>query len=449
MNRDIVFADLKEFEEAFDKDHANILAMNAVTSNGINASAKSPEAKARNQFGFSVEVEAGKACDQKQSGRCWMFASYNVMRLEIMKKLNLENMELSQNYPLFYDKLEKANHFLENMLELIDAPLDSREVAFLLSDPMGDGGQWDMFRSLVYKYGVVPKEVMPETNVSSNTKELDTYLTKKLREFVSVFRKKHAAGVSVEELREDKKDMMQTIYRMLVIALGKPPVRFTWETRDKDKKFIRVADITPQDFFRDYVGWDLDEYVTVINAPTKDKPYGKTYTVQYLGNVVEGAYPVKYLNLPMDDLRDLTIRQLKDGKAVWFGSDVGQFSDRKGGYLTSDILNVAELFNTEFGMSKEERLDYGDSMMTHAMVITGVDLDDTGKPLRWKVENSWGEDYGEKGFYVMDDKWFGEYAFQILLNRKYFSDEQREAFTQDPIVLKPWDPMGSLARKCL
>ena len=238
---------------------------------------------------------------------------------------------------------------------------------------------------------------------------------------------------------------MQTIYRMLVISLGKPPVRFTWETRDKDKKFIRVADITPQDFFREYVGWELDEYVTVINAPTKDKPYGKTYTVQYLGNVVEGAYPVKYLNLPMDDLRDLTIKQLKDGKAVWFGSDVGQFSDRKGGYLTSDILNVSELFNTEFGMSKEERLDYGDSMMTHAMVITGVDLDDTGKPLRWKVENSWGEDYGEKGFYVMDDKWFGEFAFQILLNRKYFSDAQREAFAQDPIMLKPWDPMGSLA----
>ncbi len=445
MNKEISFEDIKDFEEDFSKDRANTLAMNAATSNGINAAAMSHEAKAVNQFGFSVEVEAGKVCNQKQSGRCWMFASYNVMRLEIMKKLNIENMELSQNYPLFYDKLEKANHFLENMLDVIDEPLDSRVVSFLLTDPMGDGGQWDMFRSLVAKYGVVPKEVMPETTASSATRELDTYLTTKLREFASQFRKKYAAGVSLDDLRTDKKEMMKVIYRMLVIALGKPPVRFTWETRDKDKKFIKVADITPQDFFKEYVGWNLDDYITVINAPTKDKPYGKTYTVQYLGNVREGAYPVKYLNLPMDDLRDLAIKQLKDGKAVWFGSDVGQFSDRKGGYLTSDILKVDELFNTEFGMTKEERLDYGDSMMTHAMVITGVDLDDEDKPIRWKVENSWGEDVGEKGFYVMDDKWFGEYAFQILLERKYLSEEQKAAFDTAPIVLKPWDPMGSLA----
>lgn len=445
MNKEISFEDIKDFEEDFSKDRANTLAMNAATSNGINAAAMSHEAKAVNQFGFSVEVEAGKVCNQKQSGRCWMFASYNVMRLEIMKKLNIENMELSQNYPLFYDKLEKANHFLENMLDVIDEPLDSRVVSFLLTDPMGDGGQWDMFRSLVAKYGVVPKEVMPETTASSATRELDTYLTTKLREFASQFRKKYAAGTSLDDLRADKKEMMKIIYRMLVIALGKPPVHFTWETRDKDKKFIKVADITPQDFFKEYVGWNLDDYITVINAPTKDKPYGKTYTVQYLGNVREGAYPVKYLNLPMDDLRDLAIKQLKDGKAVWFGSDVGQFSDRKGGYLTSDILKVDELFNTEFGMTKEERLDYGDSMMTHAMVITGVDLDDEDKPIRWKVENSWGEDVGEKGFYVMDDKWFGEYAFQILLERKYLSDEQQAAFDTEPIVLKPWDPMGSLA----
>jgi len=445
MNKEITFDDIKYFEDNFDKEKLNILAMNAVTSNGINASAKNPASKAFNQFGFSVEVEAGKVCDQKQSGRCWMFASYNVMRLDIMKKLNLENMELSQNYPLFYDKLEKANHFLENMIEVIDEPLSGRVVSFLLSDPMGDGGQWDMFRSLVAKYGVVPKEVMPETKVSSATREMDTYLTKKLREFTGVLRKEHAAGASCERLRECKKEMMNTIYRILVISLGKPPVKFTWETRDKDKNFIKVSDITPQDFFKEYVGWDLDEYVTVINAPTKDKPYNKTYTVQYLGNVCSGAYPVKYLNLPMDELSDLTVKQLKDNKAVWFGSDVGQFSDRKGGYLTSDILDVSTLFSTEFGMTKEERLDYKDSMMTHAMVITGVDLDNDDRPIRWKVENSWGDEVGEKGFYVMDDKWFREYAFQILLERKYLSEEQQKAFDTEPVILKPWDPMGSLA----
>lgn len=185
--------------------------------------------------------------------------------------------------------------------------------------------------------------------------------------------------------------------------------------------------------------------MTVINAPTADKPYGKTYTVQFLGSVRDGKYPVKYLNLPMDELRKLTIKQLKDGKPVWFGSDVGQFSEEKGGYLTSDILEVGNLLGTTFNMTKEERLDYGDSCMTHAMVITGVDLDDAGKPVRWKVENSWGEDVGEKGYYVMDDAWFGEFAYQILLHKKYLSKTQKKQFEADPILLEPWDPMGSLA----
>jgi len=331
------------------------------------------------------------------------------------------------------------------MLETIDEPLDSRTVAFLMSAPMGDGGQWDMFRSLVKKYGVVPKEIMPETSASSTTRELDDFLTKKLREFTCTFRTEHANGKSVSQLRKLKDSMMETIYRMLCISLGKPPVTFDWEVRDKDKKFVSEKNITPVEFFNKYVGWDLDEFVTVINAPTADKPYGKTYTVKYLGNVEEGDYPVKYLNLPMDDLRDLTIRQLKDGRAVWFGSDVGQFSERKGGYLTSDVLEVDKLFDTEFTMTKAQRLDYYESQMTHAMVITGVDLDENGRPLRWKVENSWGEDVGEKGFYVMDDKWFGEYAYQILLEKKYLSKKQKKMFESEPVVLNPWDPMGSLA----
>ncbi|MBR6452338.1 MAG: C1 family peptidase [Lachnospiraceae bacterium] len=445
MKEKITKKDLQKLEDSFQKDKANKVAMNAVTANGINAVAINPGARSKNRFGFSIEIEAGKVCNQKKSGRCWMFASYNLMRLEIMKKLNLENMELSQTYPLFYDKLEKANYFLENMLELLDEPVDSRVVSFLLQNPMEDGGQWDMFRSLTEKYGVVPKELMPETKVSENTSEMDTYLTTKLREYACTFRKKYAEGAKIDELRADKQEMLDTIYRILCICLGTPPKQFTWEVRDKDKNFIKVENITPQDFFTQYVGWDLSDYVTVINAPTQDKPYGKTYTVQYLGSVRDGKYPVKYLNLPMDDLRKLTIKQLKDGKGVWFGSDVGQFSEQKGGYLTSDILEIGELFQTSFSMTKEERLDYKDSCMTHAMVITGVDLDEKGKPIRWKVENSWGEDVGEKGYYVMDDKWFGEFAFQILLEKKYLNKEQKKQFELEPVMLKPWDPMGSLA----
>lgn len=374
-----------------------------------------------------------------------MFAAYNVMRLEVMKKLNLEHFELSQNYPLFWDKLEKSNYFLENMIATIDEPVEGRVVTYLLRDPIGDGGQWDMFRSLVKKYGVVPKDLMPETAVSSGTREMNGFLTKKLRGYAVRLRKMYQNGSTIDELRQAKDEMMKTVYRILSICLGEPPMRFTWETRDKDKNFVKVANITPQEFFKEYVGWNLDDYVTVINAPTADKPYGKTYTVQYLGNVADGAYPVKYLNLPMDDLRDITIRMLKDNQAVWFGSDVGQFSDRKAGMLTMDALMVGQLFDTDFPMTKAERLDFCDSMMTHAMVITGVDLDENDKPIRWKVENSWGDEVGFDGYFVMDDAWFGEFAFQILLNKSYFSKEQAEAFAQDPIVLKPWDPMGSLA----
>lgn len=237
MKTAITNKDLKQFRDSFDREKVNKVAMNAVTANGINAVSKNPDAKVKNRFGFSVEVEAGKVCNQKKSGRCWMFASYNLMRLEIMKKLNLENMELSQSYPLFYDKLERANYFLESMIEVIDEPVGSRLVSYLLHDPMQDGGQWDMFRSLTDKYGVVPKEIMPETAASENTTEMDTYLTTKLREYAVYLRKKKTEGMTVQELRKEKTEMLNTVYRILCICLGRPPQTFTWEVRDKDKNF--------------------------------------------------------------------------------------------------------------------------------------------------------------------------------------------------------------------
>ena len=445
MMTELTPKELQRFEAAFDADPKNRVAMNAVTANGIQASAKNVYAAAMHPMAFSVEVETWDVSNQKSSGRCWMFAALNVMRREVMKRLNLGNMELSQSYPLFYDKLERSNYFLENILDTLSEPLEGRLVHHFLADPIGDGGQWDMFRSIVAKYGVVPQTLMPETAVSSATRELNGTLARKLREFACVLRSGYAAGKSVEELREEKTEMLSTVYRMLVIALGKPPVRFTWETRDKDRKFVRIADVTPQEFFQKYVGWDLEQYVTVINAPTADKPYGKTYTVHGLGSVKNGAFPVKYLNLPMDELRQLTIRQLQDGKTVWFGSDVGKCSDRARGLLSVDTYDLEGLFGTGFGMNKAQRLDYGESLMTHAMVITGVDLDEDGKPLRWKVENSWGKEAGINGYYVMDDAWFGEYAYQILLEKRYLSPEQAAAFEQEPVVLAPWDPMGSLA----
>lgn len=445
MNESISSRNLAVFEKAFLKDKAHLVAMNAVTRNNVMDAARNPYCDTVNLPGFSVEIEAGKVCDQQHSGRCWMFASLNLMRLEIMKQFNLENMELSQAYPFFYDKLERANHFLENIIETRAEETDSRVVQFLLSDPIGDGGQWDMFRCLVDKYGVVPQDVMPDTAACRDSHEMNDMLCKKLREYACVLRRMHAKGRKLTDMRKAKEEMMETIYRILTICLGTPPKVFTWEVRNKDKKFKRIADITPQDFFKKYVGWNLDDYVTVINAPTADKEYGKTYTVKHLGNVRGGKYPVKYLNLPIEQLKKLAIAQLKDGQAVWFGADVGQFSDRKGGFLALDAYRFDLLFDTDFPMTKAERLDHHESMMTHAMAITGVNLDSKGQPVQWKVENSWGKERGKDGYYLMSDAWFEEYVYQILLNRKYFNKTQMKQFEAEPEVLKPWDPFGALA----
>lgn len=445
MDTKISFSDIRSFGTAFDRDKAHLVAMNAAVKNGLTASALSVDAARATRHQFSNQIEAGKATNQKKSGRCWMFSALNVMRLEVMKKCRLEDFELSQSYPLFWDKLEKSNWFLESIIETKQEPLDGRLVSYLLQDPMGDGGQWDMFVNLVEKYGVVPKDAMPESAASSETRELDKYLTLKLREFACILRTaSRKVGMDDGALRAMKDDMLRTIYRILCIALGRPPLSFTWEVTDKDGRFIRESAITPQDFFKKYVGMDFDAYVSLINAPTEDKPFGRTYTVQFLGNV-KGGRPVRYLNLPVERLKEMAARQIEDGEVVWFGSDVGQFSDRKAGLMDLDAVDMADLLDTNFPLSKAQRLDYGESRMTHAMVLTGVDFGPDGKPDRWKVENSWGEDVGDKGFFVMTDAWFGEFTYQVVVRKRYLSEAERAMLDQQPIVLKPWDPMGSLA----
>ena len=443
MNKEITKELLNQFEERLDSDKKNNVLIAAVNANGINQSAMDYKTLRSLPEHYSIELEAGKVCNQKQSGRCWMFAAYNVFRLEVMKKLNLENMELSQNYPLFYDKLEKSNFFLENILSTLDEEISSRLMAHLLKDPIGDGGQWNMFVGLTKKYGVCPKELMPETSCSSSTREMDRYITLKLRQGACALRKLHEEGKSIDELRKKKEDILSSIYQILVLSLGKPPVAFTYETIDKDKKFVRVSDITPKEFFDRYVGIDLDDYVSVINAPTKDKPFYRSFTVSYLGNIV--GEKVRYVNLPIEELKELVVRQLSSGEVVWFGSDVGQFSNRTNGFLSRKNFDLENLFGTSFDMTKEERLDYGESLMTHAMVFTGVNIGKDGKANRFKVENSWGDNVGYKGFYAMDEDWFDNFVYQAVINKKFLSPKQLQAYEEEPIVLSPWDPMGSLA----
>ena len=435
---------LDRYREQAKSNYAVGLAMNAVTANGIGKASTDIEALKKNVHEYSVLLKTGEITSQNQSGRCWMFAALNAMRSPLIKKYNLENYEFSQTYPLFWDKLEKSNYFLENILATLDEETGSRIVAFLLTAPLNDGGQFDMFAGLVEKYGVVPKSAMPETVCSSATAEMDKYLTLKLREYACKLRGDYSRGEPLESLRAQKEDMLSTIYRMLTICLGFPPEKVDFIVRDKDNNLIREEGLSPQEFYEKYVGWDLRDYVSLINAPTGDKPYGQAYTVRFLGSVHE-ARPVRYLNLPVDELKKAAIRQMQDGEPVWFGCDVGQRHVRELGIMDTRSIAVDKLFGTGFPMTKEERLDYGESLMTHAMVLQGVHLDAEGKPVRWRVENSWGKDKGKEGYYLMSDDWFSEYTYQVVVHKKYLSPEQLAQYEGEMKVLEPWDPMGSLA----
>lgn len=446
--KSVTLEDLGAAREQFVEERANVIAKNAVTAQGIREVARVPEAVAANTGTFDVEVRQGKRCDQKRSGRCWMFASLNTMRTRIIDRYNLKTFELSQAYPLFFDKVEKSNWFLENILDTLDEPLSGRLMAHLLADPISDGGQWDMFRALVRKYGVVPKEAMPETACSSNTRDMDAYLTRYLRGAAKRLRESHEAGVGTDDLRAMKKEMMGEVTSLLITCLGEPPVQFDVRLRDKDDELVLSGTYTPQEFFDKVVSMPVDDYVSVISAPTADKPFGHTYTVDRLGNVVE-AGGVRYLNLPVERLKELAVAQLQDGLPVWFGCDVVQSFIRDEGIMDTASLDVDGLFGfpVEGCLDRAERLDYGESLMTHAMVLEGVNLDAAGKPTLWKVENSWGDKRAKDGFDSITDAWFDQYVYQVVVDKRFLSDSERKTYeTEEPTVLAPWDPMGSLAR---
>ncbi|KXT78192.1 aminopeptidase C [Streptococcus sp. DD13] len=414
---------------------------NAITHNGLLNSLKTRQAAIENDFSFSIDLTKDPVSNQKASGRCWMFAALNTFRHKLIHDYQLENFELSQAHTFFWDKYEKSNWFFEQIIATADQDLGSRKVKFLLDTPQQDGGQWDMVVSLFEKYGVVPKSLYPESISSSNSRELNQYLNKLLRQGAQDLRETIAAGRDVEAKR---KELLKKIFQFLAANLGLPPRHFDFSYRDKDNQFHTEQNITPQDFFKKYLNLNLSDYVAVINAPTADKPYGKSYTVDLLGNVV-GAPAVRYINLEMDRFKELAIAQLQAGETVWFGSDVGQFSDRKAGILATTTYNFQDALDLNFHQDKAGRLDYSESLMTHAMVLTGVDLDETGQPLKWKVENSWGEKVGDKGYFVASDAWMDEFTYQIIVRKDFLREEERTAYEAEPILLDPWDPMGALA----
>ena len=417
---------------------------NAISHNGLLASLEKRSAAVENTPIFSLDLTKDKVSDQKASGRCWMFAALNTFRHKMIAGFQLEDFELSQAHTFFWDKYEKSNWFLEQVLATADQELTSLKVKFLLDTPQQDGGQWDMVVSLFEKYGVVPKSVYPESISSSNSRELNQILNKLLRQDAQILRELVAEGANSAELQAKKEELLQEVFNFLAMNLGLPPRQFDFSYRDKDNNFHSESGLTPQVFFKKYVDLKLDDYVSIINAPTADKPYGKSYTVEMLGNVV-GSKPVRYLNVEMDRLKELAIAQMQAGETVWFGSDVGQSSNRKAGIMADGMYDFTSSMDIQLTQDKAGRLDYSESLMTHAMVLTGVDLDENGKAKKWKVENSWGEKVGNKGYFVASDSWMDEYTYQIVVRKEFLTEAELAAYEAEPIVLAPWDPMGALA----
>jgi len=393
---------------------------------------------------FSTQLDDWSVTNQKQTGRCWMFAGLNLLRVGARKAMGIKEFEFSQNYVMFWDKVERANYFFEAIIEAADRDVDDRSIAFLLDQPLSDGGQWNMFINLIEKHGLVPKVFMPETESSSSTRKMNAVLRTKLREGARKLREMHAAGAPFEQLRACKRDYLEAVHRILSIHLGTPPERIAWQWRDKDDEFHRTEEMTPLEFARRFVDLPLDEYVCLVHDPRPTSPMGRTFTVQYLGNVV-GGDRVVYLNVDISLIKDIAQRTLEAGEPVWFGCDVGKQMRRDLGLWDVSLFDYSTLYETTFDLNKAARLQYGESAMTHAMLFTGVDVV-YGSPRRWRVENSWGNETGQKGFFTMNDSWFNEFLFEIAARRSYLPPELSAALELEPIVLPAWDPMGALAR---
>ena len=444
MNRELSLSDVERFQAAFDSDPGRRLAMNAVTNKGIVEAALSRRSVTSITHVYSDRVKAGSATNQKKTGRCWLFAGLNVLRVSAMEKLGVKDFELSQAYLMFWDKLEKANLFLENILETATEPVNGRAVMWLLMDPLGDGGQWDMFANLVRKYGIVPRTVMPESFSSSESRTMNMVLVAKLREYAREIRGRVEKGEGPEAIRRIKRKMLEEVYRILVICLGDPPSVFDFSWRDSDDGFHREEALTPMRFFDRYMGVGLDDYVCLINAPTADKPFEKLYTVRFLGNVAEGR-KVTYLNTGIEDLKRCSAEMIRNGQPVWFACDVGKMFHRKMGVMDMGLYDFESVIGTGLGLDKGDRLDYCQSRMNHAMVLTAVDISPDNRTTRWRVENSWGGEIGDKGFMMMTDDWFDEYTYEVTVHRSYLRPALQKALDTEPTELPPWDPMGSVA----
>ena len=442
---------LEGLRTAFDEREANHVAMNAVTQVGIDEVAHNYNRSRLLQHRFSVSIDNGTVTSQAHSGRCWLFSSLNVARFVARKALNIDgestanpmgDFELSQNYAMYYDKLERVNYFLRDVAALVRAgePVDSQLMRFLMGDVMGDGGQWIMAMNIYKKYGAVPKQYYPETASSQNTSQMNDQLRRLLHQATA-----HMVA-NPDGIDEIIDRTLEAGHRILTIHLGTPPTSFDWEWTDKDGVFHRDGRITPQEFWKRYVNAGLEDYVCLVDDPRPEHPKGRKIGIEHLGNVA-GGDPTEYLNVPVEVMKDCARRLMSEqGLPVWFGADCHPMMDRKAGQWATDLFEYGRVYGVDFDMDKEQRVRFGDSAQNHAMAFVGVDVADDGRTTnRWRVENSWGGDIANKGYFTMSDDWFSQYVYEVAVPKSMLSEEYRRAFDQEAIMLPAWDPMGALA----
>lgn len=412
---------------------------NALAGTSINQLSKTAVNPAENDTYFSNTVPSRGITDQQSSGRCWLFTGMNVMRAQMIDKYDLGAFQFSQSYSFFYDQLEKANLFLQAVIDNAKKPMDDKLVEWLFKNPLSDGGTFCGVIDVVSKYGLVPAEVMPESYSANNTSQMARILSLKLREYGLTLRKAAAGGAKPAQLEKRKTEMLATVYRILTICLGEPVQEFTWTRKSADGRPVETKTYTPLSFYKEYVGTDLkNTYVMLMNDPSR--PYHKTYTIDMDRHSYDGAQWT-YLNLPMDEIKQMAIASIKDSTMMYYSCDVGKFLNSKTGILSLQNYDYESLFGTDFPMTKAERISTFASASSHAMTLMGVDLDADGKPVKWMVENSWGASSGHNGHLIMTDEWFDEYSFRLVVEKKYVPAATLKLFDQKPTVLPAWDPL--------
>jgi len=430
-------AEISGYAKVFKQNEDNLARQNALATNSIKSLAVDRATRIRQQHFFSDKIEVKGISNQKSSGRCWLFAGLNILRPSVIDRYDLEEFEFSQNYLFFYDKLEKSNLFLNQMIAMRDRDIHDRELEFLLDSPIGDGGQWNMVVDLVGKYGLVPMTAMPETYASSHTGEMNMLLKKRLRKAAAAIR-----SVPVVQQTAIRQQALSDVYRILALALGEPPQSFAWQYEDADGKISKARSFTPQQFRDQIVRKDLSDYVYLLQNPTKE--YYQTYSITLDRDMIDKP-DMSVLNLPLDAIKAQTLKAILDDEPVWFACDVGQEQLGSDGLMVRGIYDYQALMGVDISLTKSEQILYGESIPTHAMVFVGVDLVDK-QPRQWKVENSWGKDRGKDGYWLMDDAWFDQYLYGVILPRKYLDKTTLKALEKKPIVLPPWDAMYTMIR---